>query len=186
MRRQTGGGAIVHDAELTYCLALAQQHPLASSAEALYRASHTAIARALAACGVAVTPAGEADAARGLTGSSRADGEPFLCFQRRGAFDLVLDGAKVVGSAQRRRRGAVLEHGSVLLARSSHAPELAGIRELTGSQPELAVLIERLAGELAAELGLSLEREKVSAAELAAAGRLASEKYQSPAWNRRR
>ena len=35
--------------------------------------------------------------------------------------------SKIVGSAQRRRAGAVLQHGSLLLARSSRTPELPGV-----------------------------------------------------------
>ncbi len=154
VRRATGGGAIVHDAELTYCLALAEGHPLASRAEALYRASHAAIARALASCGVAAEPTGVA-AVAGEAFSREAE-EPFLCFQRRGPFDLLVERVKVVGSAQRRRHGAAIQHGSVLLARSPHAPELPGIGELTGGAPTAQRLAEAMARELAAELGLAV------------------------------
>ena len=48
-----------------------------------------------------------------------------LCFQHLTPGDLLLQGAKVVGSAQRRHRGALLQHGGILLAASPHAPELA-------------------------------------------------------------
>ena len=61
---------------------------------------------------------------------------PFLCFQRRTPGDLLIGGAKVLGSAQRRRKTAVLQHGGLLLAQSAHAPELAGIAELTGRELE--------------------------------------------------
>src|SRR5262249_30622801 len=50
-----------------------------------------------------------------------------LCFTGRDPEDIVGMGHKLVGSAQRRRGGAVLQHGSVLLARSPDVPELAGI-----------------------------------------------------------
>ena len=56
--------------------------------------------------------------------------QPFLCFQRRAPGDVLVAGEKVAGSAQRRCRGAVLQHGSVLLARSPAAPELLGLKEL--------------------------------------------------------
>ena len=57
--------------------------------------------------------------------------QPFLCFQRRAPGDVLVKGEKIAGSAQRRCRGAVLQHGSVLLARSPAAPELDGLKELT-------------------------------------------------------
>ena len=59
------------------------------------------------------------------------EAEPFLCFSRGDARDIVLGQHKVLGSAQRRRRGAVLQHGSLLLALSEFAPEFPGLRELT-------------------------------------------------------
>jgi lipoate-protein ligase A len=56
----------------------------------------------------------------------------FLCFQHHTAGDLVIAGEKVAGSAQRRQRRALLQHGGLLLATSPHARELPGILELTG------------------------------------------------------
>src|SRR5437667_329111 len=65
-------------------------------------------------------------------GGAQSGHEPFLCFERRTCGDIILGDAKIVGSAQRRRRGAVLQHGSVLLSRSDFALELPGIAELRG------------------------------------------------------
>src|SRR5947199_272477 len=59
-----------------------------------------------------------------------SDARPFLCFTGRDAEDIVLGGSKLVGGAQRRRSGAVLQHGSLLLARSPATPELPGLSEL--------------------------------------------------------
>ena len=70
-------------------------------------------------------------------GVARPNGKPpFLCFLRRSPGDILVsstDGSietKIVGSAQRRARGAVLQHGSILFAQSPFAPELLGLREL--------------------------------------------------------
>ena len=52
---------------------------------------------------------------------------PLLCFTDPDPEDIVTNGVKIVGSAQRRRGGAVLQHGSLLLARSCRTPELLGV-----------------------------------------------------------
>ncbi|GAB4132414.1 MAG: hypothetical protein Kow0040_13110 [Thermogutta sp.] len=80
---------------------------------------------------------GTAPASSGDRGVGRTRGKcPFLCFLRRSPGDILVksaDGAfetKIVGSAQRRERGAVLQHGSILFAQSPFTPELPGLREL--------------------------------------------------------
>lgn len=110
VRRQTGGGAILHDRELTYGLILPLDHPLIEklgSPNAMYRHLHNAVADLLTAYGVPVTdgPAG---------GGSCSHGGPFFCFERHSCFDLLAEGRKLMGSAQRRTREAVLQHGSLI------------------------------------------------------------------------
>ena len=125
VRRLTGGGAIWHHHELTYALILPAGHPRARPNTALYRAVHSAIAETLAEVGLSVN--------RGNGVAARATGEglrPFLCFTDRNPEDLVYQGFKLVGSAQRRRSGAILQQGSILLAASPHLPELRGCSDL--------------------------------------------------------
>lgn len=58
--------------------------------------------------------------------------EPFLCFLRSNPNDIVHEsGIKIVGSAQRRRKGITLQHGSVLLSASQVCPDINGILQLT-------------------------------------------------------
>lgn len=121
VRRLSGGGAILHDREVTYSLAIPPGHPLTEDPVRIYELAHSGIQYALKPFGVEPVP-------RGVPLSLTE--EPFLCFSRGDRNDLVLGGVKVVGSAQRRRKGAVLQHGSILLEASPHEPALPGIVDL--------------------------------------------------------
>ena len=118
VRRASGGGAIVHDRELTYSCVFPVRDRLGRPAQHLVDEFHQALIEALREWRIA------ACLCESASGISR-DKEPFLCFLRRAAGDVLLEGAKIAGSAQRRQRGSVLQHGSVLLARSPGAPESA-------------------------------------------------------------
>jgi len=145
VRRASGGGAILHDAELTYSFATPVADRLGGGAARLSKEIHAALAAALADWGIAARP---------WNSPPIAGPEPFLCFQRRAPGDLAVDNVKVVGSAQRRQRQAVLQHGSVLLAASRCASELPGLLELTGRRIGPAELAERFRNALAALLNL--------------------------------
>lgn len=163
VRRLSGGGAILHQHEVTYSITIADGHPLSVSPGVLYEEVHRRVIALLASWGVEVGLRGEA---------IKFASEPFLCFSRGDARDIVLGRHKVMGSAQRRRRGAVLQHGSLLLARSEFAPEFPGLAELAGLTPDRRVvalaLAEALSGLLPGDLepaGLT-DPEKVQAEEL--------------------
>ena len=123
VKRLSGGGAILHHYEVTYSIAISDGHPLAISPGVLYEEVHRRVNALLIGWGVEARLRGEA--------VSFAK-EPFLCFSRGDARDIVLGPHKIMGSAQRRRRGAVLQHGALLLARSEYAPEFPGLAELAG------------------------------------------------------
>lgn len=179
VRRQTGGGAILHDREWTYSLGLPVAHPLATNATRLYEAVHEALTACLTHWQINVAVL---DASSSLAPHER----PFLCFQRRAQGDVLCDDAKVCGSAQRRRRGAILQHGSLLLARSPHAPELPGLLEITGKKIEHEAVVKNWTAEIAPRLGLQLAAGKLSELELDAVRTLTLEKYSSFAWTERR
>ncbi len=148
VRRLSGGGAILHHHELTYSCALPSGHPLAREPRDLYGVVHAALVDFLKGVGV--------DAGLRGRGDSERDGN-FLCFSRGDPQDIVVGPHKVVGSAQRRRKGAVLQHGSLLLERSRFAPEFPGIRDLGAPdlslEGTLQVLSDRLEGLLAGAEG---------------------------------
>jgi len=110
VRRLTGGGAILHDLELTYSLTLPVGHPLlADGPSRLYELAHDAVVETLATMGLTAGRCGTSDD----SGAARG---PFFCFQRRHCYDVLLGSDKIAGSAQRRTRRAVLQHGSIVLA----------------------------------------------------------------------
>ena len=110
VRRPTGGRAVWHENELTYCIAAAPGHPAASgSIEQSLAMTGGMLVEALRSLGVPATLA-------------RADrhhlphGMPSNpCFTSHGRMEVLVDGCKVVGNAQARRRGAFLEHGSIIV-----------------------------------------------------------------------
>lgn len=179
VRRQTGGGAILHDRELTYSLAVPLAHPLAADATRLYRAVHETLQRTLARFGIETTLCSASEQPGTL-------GQPFLCFQRRMCGDVLLGTSKVCGSAQRRRRGAILQHGSLLLAASPRTPELVGLGELSGTYTDLGLLVESWYREIAQRLHLAPTAGPLSVPERHEVRTLALEKYSATTWNQRR
>ena len=55
--------------------------------------------------------------------------QPFLCYDRSTALDLVVAGKKLVGSAKRRVDGRALQHGSIILQRHSAVPGTAAVAD---------------------------------------------------------
>jgi lipoate-protein ligase A len=174
VRRPTGGETLVHDHELTYALIV----PAAAkpACEAWPRLMHEVIAAALATLTIE---------ARLLESASQNLYEGPLCFHHASPGDVLIGAAKIVGSAQRRIRGALLQHGSILLARSRHAPTLPGILELTGKRltPEdfRIAVIQSFEKTLSTRLTAGEMPAEKPAIEF-----LATTKYRSLAWNVKR
>lgn len=104
VRRPTGGRALLHHREITYSATL----PAATPAEAsrAYAAINAVLLDALRSMGVDASLAAGADAvAPGLR----------PCFDAPSAHEIVVRGRKLVGSAQWRHEGALLQHGSILV-----------------------------------------------------------------------
>lgn len=155
VRRPSGGGAIVHGSDLTYAAAVPKTHPWGSSPQALYDAFHEAIVQTLAAYGV--------DAAlwRPSQPASVDADESFFCFDRRASGDVIFRpepaapgghagrGHKIMGSAQRRLEGAVLQHGSLLLRRNADVggraahPGVADLADAAAALPSTGELVDR-------------------------------------------
>lgn len=154
VRRPSGGGAILHGTDITYAAAVARGHPLAGSPQQFYDALHGALVSVLRDAGIDASMFTADQAAAGAGGESSPDG-PLLCFDRRAVGDVVIGPHKLMGSAQRRLAGSILQHGTLLAGQCDQAgaahvrPGLAELASDASPANELAVhWLERLAASL--------------------------------------
>jgi lipoate-protein ligase A len=176
VRRPTGGATLVHHHEVTYALGL----PAAAqgqSGEPWLQRMHAVIASALGELGIRV---------RMHTPTATEVFPGALCFRHFTAGDVLIGAAKIVGSAQRRQRGALLQHGAILLAKSPHTPALPGIQELSNCTLSVEEVVAAVQHELAAFTKWDLIAGSWTAGELRRADQLVAERYTCDSWNRKR
>jgi lipoate-protein ligase A len=178
VRRPTGGGAILHDREVTYCLTADESLGAARAGPVhLYRLTHECWREALAEQGVT------AELAPDDWPLPTPRGGPFFCFEKPGQTDLLLGGAKVLGSAQRRVGGRVLQHGSLILDRRFAAHPGANLGDPPREKIERC--IERFVRLVAARLDLSAAPAEWDAATIADVDQRRA-RYASEEWLRKR
>lgn len=112
--RPTGGRAIFHAEEWTFSFAVPRAHPMgAGTAAAAYARLSALVVRSLERLGVPAELAAGTLGARAAGGGARGPAPP--CFASTARHEIVIGGRKLVGSAQRRVAGALLQQGSLLL-----------------------------------------------------------------------
>ena len=103
VHRPTGGRAVLHDDELTYAVVI-REEDLPGNVVETYRVLSQALVQGLCNLGV---PAAMARDTLPLTSGSAA------CFDAPSWYEVVAEGRKLIGSAQVRRNGVILQHGSI-------------------------------------------------------------------------
>jgi lipoate-protein ligase A len=160
VRRPTGGGLVPHDSDWTYSLVFPTLHEWYSlAAVESYRRLHEWIQAAFAKLNVTTELAAIARRA-----------QPGACFSGYEQFDLLWEGQKIAGAAQRRRRDGLLIQGSVQPPRVS-LERAAWQQAMCESAPFAKLCWDNL------ELGVELKTR---------AATLALEKYSQAAYNQRR
>lgn len=189
VRRITGGGVIYHAAELTYAIVCAPRHiPAAASVKESFRVLTSFLLRFYGKLGLAPRYAADIVPA----GTRLGERTPF-CFAGRESYDILIDGRKVGGNAQRRLRDAIFQHGSIPLAnRAGRGAEFlreppSGLGGTTGALRDFGVglsdgeLKKLLAEAFAEALGAELRESALTAAEEGAAAKL-RERHSSASW----
>ena len=177
VRRVTGGGAIIHDQEITYCLIVPAEHHLyqAGAAQAYCR-FHQAVIEVVRDYGVNLD-FGQGSAA----GQSQAHG-PVFCFARDYPTDLRCDRGKVVGSAQRRLNRAMLQHGSIFMENRFPQQPAVGLCDLAGRSLDWDQFESRLADRLAQTLSLQWQPRTLDDQEQRLAQKYRHEVHAHPDW----
>ncbi len=199
VRRITGGRAILHTDELTYSVIGPYSEPrLAGSVLESYRCLSQAL---LAALQLLNLPA----QARPKPQSPPASGgqpEP-ICFEAPSNYEITINGKKLIGSAQARKKPGVLQHGTLPLhgdltritqalafpdeaSRSQAAERLlaraATVESVMGGRVSWEEAASAFITAFSQTLKLTLEPVELTPAELARAEELVKEKYAHPSW----
>jgi lipoate-protein ligase A len=183
VRRITGGGAIWHEHEVTYCLVgQAGADGLPEQPAQAYPLLHGAVLAALSAARAAVAPSGAGFALQTQTvGDRRYHAEP-RCFASPARDDLLgPGGAKTLGSAARLRQGRLLMHGSLKLASNPWDREVV---EGCGVDAEAAG--KALVAGICAAFGFVPVAGDWTAEEVAARARIRAARYGTEDWVLRR
>lgn len=192
VQRITGGGVIYHADELTYAIVCAPQHlPRETTVKESFRFLTGFLLTFYRELGLPAAYAAEVPEHISRLGKRT----PF-CFAGRESYDILIDGRKIGGNAQRRMKNAVFQHGSIPLM-DRVATGIGFLRErpsgLDRSVADLTMLgvnipeeglKKRLAAAFAGTLGGTLVPSEMTAAERERAAWLISGKYASGNWNR--
>ena len=110
VRRITGGGVVIHGQDLTFSLAVKSSNPFFSG---VAKNSYLKVNEALRVGLKTLYPKIDYVDCKNIP-SGRGGGDR-VCFETPTCYDLLLDGKKIVGASQRRKKGAILHQSSVFL-----------------------------------------------------------------------
>jgi lipoate-protein ligase A len=191
VRRITGGRAVLHRDEVTYSVSCGRCGDFfGEGLWPAYRKIGLALAAGLRRLGVIV------DLVRPGPRGERSPGRHPSCFSSSVGYEISSQGRKLVGSAQKRGGGAILQHGSILL--QGHGEEFGGLLksgyrqapasmaslgDILGSPPSRRVVVEALIEGFQEVWGVSLSRGEVTEEERRLTERLEDSKYLSRDWN---
>ncbi len=199
VRRVTGGRAILHTDELTYSVIAPNDEPRVAGT---VLESYNRLAQALLLAVQTLELPVEMKEGK--------PAEPFsqnpVCFEVPSTYEITVDGKKLIGSAQARKKEGVLQHGSLPLTgdltricqalafKNETAREEAARRLLARAATVESSLGRVVSWETAAQafihafeaqLGLTLERGELSPSETERTEELVAKKYDHPSWTER-
>jgi lipoyl(octanoyl) transferase len=200
VRRPTGGRAVLHDHEITYSIVIRADDPRAASGIlAVYLMVSRALIRGLSLLGIS---AELLPPRRGVPALS----EPVnpVCFAVPASYEVAVGGRKIIGSAQRRRHGVVMQHGSIPIAwdidtmravfgvaprngpsargELAYNTSMTSLQEAGGQNYEYAEVVTALTRGIAETWEVELIPGQLTAAERQLSTHLRDTKYRSKAW----
>lgn len=200
VRRPTGGRAVLHEHEVTYAVIVPEAHPLMpKGVTESYRVLSQGILWGLRDLGCAAELSqGKKERDRSLSAA---------CFDAASWYELVVEGKKLVGSAQMRQNKVILQHGSLLLRfdpaklvyllfgeKNFHKLSLiqgltntvAALEEVLGREVSFDEVVDALSMGWEETLGITLVAAELTPQERQQSAQLTMEKYSQEAWNAHR
>jgi lipoate-protein ligase A len=151
VRRWTGGGIVFHGDDLTYSIVIPASDPVFDeSSIAIYEKIHRALADALNGVGERAVVAGGVDPG-GIALSKHAAASGYNCFANPVRADVMMNGRKIAGAAQRRTRRGLLQQGSIqgIVMKTDLAEKFAQALSVNCSEFEINEEVFQRARELA-------------------------------------
>ena len=151
VRRWTGGGIVFHGEDVTYSIVIPASDPVFDeSSIAIYEKIHRALADALNGVGERAVVAGGVDAG-GVALSKHAAASGYNCFANPVRADVMMNGRKIAGAAQRRTRRGLLQQGSIqgIVMKTDLAEKFAQALSVNCSEFEITGEVFQRARELA-------------------------------------
>jgi lipoate-protein ligase A len=151
VRRWTGGGIVFHGDDVTYSIVIPASDPVFDeSSIAIYEKIHRALADALNGVGERAVVAGGVDPG-GIALSKHAAASGYNCFANPVRADVMINGRKIAGAAQRRTRRGLLQQGSIqgIVIKTDLAEKFAQALSVNCSEFEIAGEVFQRARELA-------------------------------------
>jgi lipoate-protein ligase A len=201
VRRPTGGRAILHTDELTYSVIGPQTEPRLAGG---VLESYQALAQALLSALHNLTVPAESSPNPGLPAEAATKGP--VCFEVPSNYEITVEGKKLIGSAQARRREGILQHGSLPIhgdltrivqalsfedeeQRAAAGQRLlqraATLESIIGYPPEMQAVEQAFIDAFQETLNVDLLLGELSSSEITRAEQLVAEKYSSLEWNAR-
>ena len=199
LRRPTGGKAILHGDELTYSLSLPLTHPLAAAnVIESYRRISRGLLQTLRNLGLSAVSEHQVH-------QGQIQGP--VCFDISSPYEITVNQRKIIGSAQLRRRGGLLQHGTIPLsgdiaricdaltfdspqARQLHKRKLrrhaATLADVMGHPPSWTETAAALERGFCQAFQLEMTRGRLSDHEEQRRAALLAERFDNPAWTNKR
>jgi lipoyl(octanoyl) transferase len=192
VRRLTGGNAVLHDKELTYSLVI-DENKMPKSIVESYKVISSGLLEGLKNLGL-----------KAVMNSEVSEGQKSaVCFNDPSWYEMVVNNKKIVGSAQKRIDGKILQHGAVLidadvkkycsLFNNCSSELIMKVKKrMTSINDELKEGVSYSAVALAMRkgfekaLGIEFEESELTEKEKELAKKLERNKYSKDVWNLRR
>lgn len=200
VRRVTGGRAILHTDELTYSVTGSAEEPvLAGGVLESYNRLAQSLLFAIRELGLPV------EMKEHITEPAALNLNP-VCFEVPSTYEITVEGKKLIGSAQARKKHGILQHGSLPLtgdltricealvfkdesARKNAAQRLLArattVQSVTGVETDWETAAQAFVKGFEAQLGIRFERQQLSQSESERAEELVNQKYANSTWMER-